>query len=279
MSVRIMSMVFDRYPVGGGEYVLALALADHSHEDGSRIFPSVESLAQKSRQSVRTIQRQLIAMQESGWLVLVREGGKGPKNTNEYRINPAWVDGADFSSIKPKGDILSPLADEKRVTSETLRVTKTAIKGDIAVSPESSVTISKATINAREVLAQLGIDPDVAADWIELRKRLKAPITKTVLKEFQLEAEKAGYTLEQVLRTCCKNGWRGFEARWVKDRGGGAVQTSGPPWWSSDSLILAKGAELGLSARPGESMGEFKGRINAKIAESAGNSGARSAAG
>jgi len=36
-------------------------------------------------------------------------------------------------------------------------------------------------------------------------------------------------------------------------------------WWASDSTILAKGAELGLSPRSGEYMGQFKARIEAAM--------------
>lgn len=39
----------------------------------------------------------------------------------------------------------------------------------------------------------------------------------------------------------------------------------GIPWWSTDAGILAKGKELGMSTRAGESWPEFKGRINAEI--------------
>jgi len=46
-----MTAVFDRYPNGGGEMLLALALADHASDDGTRIFPKIASLAEKTRQS------------------------------------------------------------------------------------------------------------------------------------------------------------------------------------------------------------------------------------
>ena len=36
MSVKVMTAVFERYPVGGGEMLLALALADHASDDGTR---------------------------------------------------------------------------------------------------------------------------------------------------------------------------------------------------------------------------------------------------
>ena len=53
MSARMTGMVFDRYPGGGGEFALALALADNAHDDGTSIYPSVETLAKKSRQQLR----------------------------------------------------------------------------------------------------------------------------------------------------------------------------------------------------------------------------------
>lgn len=36
-------------------------------------------------------------------------------------------------------------------------------------------------------------------------------------------------------------------------------------WWSSESMIIAKGRELNLTPRPGESIHEFKGRVADKL--------------
>ena len=109
MSVRIMSMVFERYPSGGGEMLLALALADHAHDDGTSIYPSVEQLAYKTRQSERTVQYQLRAMEASGWLILVNAGNGGRGSRREYRIYGEWLKGANVAPIgkKPIGEITS----------------------------------------------------------------------------------------------------------------------------------------------------------------------------
>lgn len=37
-------------------------------------------------------------------------------------------------------------------------------------------------------------------------------------------------------------------------------------WWSSEAMTIAKGKELGIEPRPGESAADFKGRINAILA-------------
>lgn len=116
MSIRIMSDVFARYPAGGGELLLALALADHAHDDGTRIFPRVAELASKTRQGERTVRYQLRAMQDSGWLIRCNAGDGGRGRSVLYRINPAWVKGADFAAFAPRfggvGDVARGGVDE-----------------------------------------------------------------------------------------------------------------------------------------------------------------------
>jgi hypothetical protein len=109
MSVRVMNMVFERYPNGGGEMLLALALADHAHDDGARIYPSVAQLAFKTRQSERAVQYQLRGMEKSGWLQLVNDGDGGRGKHREYRINPAWINGEELASIAEK--VVGPQKD------------------------------------------------------------------------------------------------------------------------------------------------------------------------
>ena len=142
MSVRVMSMIFDRYQNGGGEKVLALALADHCHDDGTRIFPSIKLLAHKSNQSQRTVQYQLRKMEKSGWLIRVSDGFGGRNKTTEYCINPAWIKGAEIApfSETERVQILHPLP-EKGCNPAYKRVQSGAEKGAIAIAPEPSVTI------------------------------------------------------------------------------------------------------------------------------------------
>lgn len=56
------------------------------------------------------------------------------------------------------------------------------------------------------------------ADWLAMRKRLKAPISQTVINRFAIELKKAkayGYTVDQCLAECVTRGWRGFETQWL----------------------------------------------------------------
>lgn len=94
-----MTAVFDRYPSGGGEMLLALSLADFADDDGTRVFPSIKQLAEKTRQSERTVQYQLRRMEDMGWLILINSGNGGRNQRREYVINPEWIKGADIAPI------------------------------------------------------------------------------------------------------------------------------------------------------------------------------------
>ncbi|WP_262219881.1 helix-turn-helix domain-containing protein [Stenotrophomonas maltophilia] len=137
-------MVFDRYPNGGGEMLLALALADHAHDDGTHIFPSIARLAEKTRQSERSVQYQLRRMEQSGWLVLVNAGiggrrrgfGEGGR-TRQYRINPEWMKGAEIAPFE-KG---AKQALKGCKTAQE-RVQNGVEKGATAIAPEPRATKS-----------------------------------------------------------------------------------------------------------------------------------------
>ncbi len=213
-------MVFERYPNGGGEMLLALALADHAHDDGTHIFPSIAHLALKTRQSERSVQYQLRRMEESGWLVLVNAGlggrrrgfGEGGK-TRQYRINPEWLKGAEIAPFG-KG---AKSSDQGCKTAQK-RVQNGVEKGATAIAPEPRATNSNQEqppqregsgehdpdrLTEREIDAALsgfgelpdGIDREVLARFTRHRSACRRPLS--VQAWFQVRGE---------LRTLAANG-------------------------------------------------------------------------
>jgi uncharacterized protein YdaU (DUF1376 family) len=51
------------------------------------------------------------------------------------------------------------------------------------------------------------------------------------------------------------------------------VKDSGPPWWATDKGIDAKGSELGMRPKGGESYQEYKARIQAELTKRGGKHG------
>ncbi len=195
-------MVFDRYPNGGGEMLLALALADHAHDDGTHIFPSIARLAEKTRQSERSVQYQLRRMEQSGWLVLVNAGIGGRRSgfgeggrTRQYRINPDWMKGAE---IAPFSKGAKKASEGCKTTQE--RVQNGVEKGATAIAPEPRATKSKqeqpshrecgreadpAALTADQVDRELagfgvvpsGIDRQTLARFVRHRSAIRRPLS------------------------------------------------------------------------------------------------------
>jgi hypothetical protein len=230
MSVRVMSEVFDRYPSGGGEFTLALALADHAHDDGSHIFPSIKKLAEKTRQSERTVQYQLRKMEQFGWLILINSGNGGRNQTREYQISSDWLKGADFAPMK-KGaidDVKGCNPQHKRVQLTTERVQPIAPAynhQEPSIEPSGNHKENSAEkFSALSELISLGVEEQTAKDWLQVRKEKKAAATKTAIDGIAREAGKAKIGLQDALSICCERGWQGFKAEWIEKNNKGAIK-------------------------------------------------------
>ncbi len=130
-------MVFDRFPFGGNERLLALALADNADDYGEHIYPGNATLARKCVISERTVVRLIDKLIAIGWLIKVGQGNKRLGQANEYKINNKWI----------LGDNLSLNLSNNQVTNEATlsdktdhdQVTNTPLLGDTAMSPQRHI--------------------------------------------------------------------------------------------------------------------------------------------
>lgn len=252
-----MSAIFDRYPNGGGEMLLALSLADHAHDNGTHIYPSVKSLAQKTRQSIRAVQYQLRGMLNAGWLILTNQGDGGRGQHNEYCISPEWLKGADFAPVKTMSEI-APVG------------AKLDIKGCNPLHPPYNP--KESSVNHPVRAARL------PATWT-----LPAPDANWTRAEFPAWSD------EHIKRiaTMFKNHWLAaggqaarkvdWSATWrnwcLKEPAipAGARQVPGAPapaWYESESGIKTRGHDIGIKQQPGERIGDYRWRIEDHLRDS-----------
>lgn len=64
-------------------------------------------------------------------------------------------------------------------------------------------------------LIAMGVDEQVADEFLQIRKRKRAPLTPLALDGIRREAGRADITLDAALRKCVERGWQSFEAGWV----------------------------------------------------------------
>lgn len=79
------------------------------------------------------------------------------------------------------------------------------------------------------------VDPQVWADWVQLRKTKRATVTQTVVDGARQEAEKAGMSLSDFLAVWCRRGSQGLEASWLKET---KPKTDKYDWLRSETQII-----------------------------------------
>ena len=121
MSWHIVSDVYKAKLGGPTRKAIAAKLADWADDDGCGIYPSVQRIADQTENSVRTVQYTLRTFVSEGLLIKVREGGKGPRSTTEYRFNLKALAALPRTrqADGEKGATGAPLADDVRVQPAT----------------------------------------------------------------------------------------------------------------------------------------------------------------
>lgn len=202
MSIKYMTRVWQYSNQTGSALLLLLAIADNAGDNGW-CFPGIEYLSEKTRLSTRQVIRLIQAIEKSGELTVMR--GKGRKVVNKYHINIE----KDGEIVCEKGDKMSPFSKDnvtempENVTSEQEKVTSTAIKGDIAMSRESSLTVLT-SLTPKEGESEMIKDSDS-----DVVKEHKQRITKSLEKWAERNTsgiDVSGFPeeLREVIRVFCE---------------------------------------------------------------------------
>jgi hypothetical protein len=119
MSVKVMGWALEQVVGNATRKLILLGLADHADDRGV-CYPSVATLARYAETSERTVQRNLSALEEDGFIRRgVRTRENGSQTSNQFSVVVPW-----FSQVSP-GDKLTPPRCHSSVTPP----------GDKAVSP------------------------------------------------------------------------------------------------------------------------------------------------
>jgi len=164
--------------------------------------------------------------------------------------NPTNWDKRQFRSDSSAERVSRHRAKKKQESETACNVTVTApdtdTDTDTDTEDKTQKTIRAPRFDALAHLVSIGVDPSIAADWIQSRKQLKAAPTQTAIDAIAREAAKARIALSDALSMCCQRGWRGFKAEWVKQDHAGSFTDKRQ---ERDSAFLSA---IGMSPRSNE---------------------------
>lgn len=148
MSIQVIARVLPKRWGSPSRKIVALKLADVAREDGTKIYPSIATVAAEAELSERQVQRVMNEFRTEGLLIITRKGG-GRLKTTEYRFDMAAIESlpdarpmpeGEVVSLVRKGDTMSPIADQV-LGAKVLKGDTQSQKGD-TVSPNPSLPLS-----------------------------------------------------------------------------------------------------------------------------------------
>ncbi len=119
------------------------------------------------------------------------------------------------------------LCRERKKQRESSKVKQNVTLGNECSSASSSSSSSSSSSGSESVEKAVKKRPPAAprpddvpeevwSDWKEHRRRQKASTSATVINNLRVEGDKIGLKLSDVMGMQVTNGWRGFQAAWVK---------------------------------------------------------------
>ncbi len=187
-----------------------IILANRADPEGV-CWPSLRYISVRTGLSERTIRNSCNEIEARKLMAIEpQQRVDGGKTSNRYLLRletppPATIAGA------PPGNHCPTPGNHPGAPPATIAGHKTK-----DINKESN-TKNNGAVAPLILLTDLGVDEQVAKDWIGVRKAKRAgPVTDTVVKALQREAEAAGISVPEAVRICAERGWQGFKAEWMK---------------------------------------------------------------
>ncbi len=156
MSVYVNGLVYRSRFGSTSLKAVALKLADVGDDEGRRIYPSKRTIADHAEVSLATVRRSIRLFLAKGLLVVVQEGGRGPRSTTQYAFN------MDILEALSKGPtMLTDLPDANVVGDQD-----TNTDGELVSESEAPVEAS----GTESVAARCGQDKGVTLTPLDEEK-------------------------------------------------------------------------------------------------------------
>ena len=120
------------------------------------------------------------------------------------------------STPPPKNGVTPPPKNGGHINTKN----KKQISTNVDINTGDEKTAKKPTKHEADLalLAEHGIDGQIAEDFLTIRKAKRQPLTETAMRLIASEAQKVGMTAFQAVVFSIGNGWGSFRAEWVRNK-------------------------------------------------------------
>lgn len=150
-----------------------------------------------------------------------KRGGR-PRNPSGADTKPSGFPSGSDQVASGNPDETGSEANQEPITNNQEPVTNTAPPAQPARAPRKP---SEVVVTLDDLVAE-GVDAQHAKDWLIVRKDKGAKkLTVTAWKAVKREAEIAGISAADAVKTAAENTWQGFKASWMSR----AITSAGAP--------------------------------------------------
>lgn len=218
---KIINKVADGYQIIPRELIFDGTISDRarfvycfmaSKPEGWDFF--LEPMAKEVGYSKDTLRKYINELVDGGWLVRGEQA-----NTNGlfgavcYELQPTkFTDTEKYRHGKnPTQDNIDIIDN---IDKHSMNVNKKEKEIDKSISKKTKKSPSFPFL---EELLNLGVDKQIAEDFMAVRKKKKATNTVTAFKRLQSEIEKSGMSANDCIKTSVEHDWKGFRVEWLNN--------------------------------------------------------------
>jgi hypothetical protein len=190
-----------------------MSLADQANDQGA-CWPSLPGIVERVCFGRTAVIEAIKWLEEAGYIAIDKVGGR----TNRYTLNMGRLRQREIEQPVRQPDpsasrtgrpaALPPV----RQPDEPVRQAHPN-RQEPSVKPKEK-RLAPPTVSVLELVAA-GFHEKTAAEFIDHKARLKAPLTDRAWKDHQREAAKAGWSVVDAAEKVMAKSWKGFEAKYV----------------------------------------------------------------
>lgn len=197
--------------------IVLVMLADRHNGDTGRCDPSHDRLAGDCGLTRRSVMDQLAKLDAAGFIRTHHRIIGKLKTSNQYTLMLSFGTPADVKEFHIDVKQVPVVVNDVPIGSEPVAHKPGKEPGKEPKEKKSAKAPAPRAEKAGLPIPE-SMDPQVWADFLQLRKDKRAALTATALKGIEREAAKAGIDLSTAIAACCEYGWQGFNATWYAER-------------------------------------------------------------